>query len=135
MRKFISRLIVAFAAVVIAFSTVPVTEADSAVPQNVRVPMPIPSEYDWRVSEWAINFANSFFPDRPDERMFVPGSPNRFISAVGFYPNSQVTRFHILHYDDTLWAWGNNYRGGLGDGTAIDRVTPVLILNNVLYST
>lgn len=29
--------------------------------------------------------------------------------------------------DGTLWSWGNNDYGGLGDGTSIDRTTPVKI--------
>ncbi|WES98168.1 T9SS type A sorting domain-containing protein [Chryseobacterium arthrosphaerae] len=32
-----------------------------------------------------------------------------------------------LKNDGTLWAWGDNYDGSLGDGTFIDRYTPVKI--------
>ena len=39
-----------------------------------------------------------------------------------------------LHSDGTVWAWGNNSRGQLGDGTATNRSAPVQVqgLNNVI---
>jgi len=32
-----------------------------------------------------------------------------------------------LRSDGTVWAWGRNSRGQLGDGTTIDRLTPVQV--------
>jgi len=32
-----------------------------------------------------------------------------------------------LKEDGTLWAWGANFYGQLGDGTTIDKYTPVQI--------
>ncbi len=32
-----------------------------------------------------------------------------------------------LHHDGTLWAWGYNYDGQLGDGTNDNRNTPVQV--------
>ncbi|MCL1898898.1 MAG: RCC1 domain-containing protein, partial [Micrococcales bacterium] len=32
-----------------------------------------------------------------------------------------------LKSEGTVWAWGNNDRGQLGDGTGIDRLTPVQV--------
>ncbi|MCY9667207.1 hypothetical protein M5X11_20095 [Paenibacillus alginolyticus] len=34
--------------------------------------------------------------------------------------------------DDTLWTWGNNKYGGLGDGTTTNRNTPVKVLDHVV---
>ena len=39
--------------------------------------------------------------------------------------------FMVLKTDETLWAWGWNYLGQLGDGTTTDRHTPVKIMDNV----
>lgn len=37
-----------------------------------------------------------------------------------------------LKNDGTLWAWGNNQYGQLGDGTTTDKFSPIQILNNVI---
>ena len=39
-----------------------------------------------------------------------------------------------LRNDGTVWAWGQNFSGGLGDGTTTDRHTPVQVqnLNNIV---
>ena len=34
--------------------------------------------------------------------------------------------------DGSLWVWGKNARGQLGDGTTIDRVTPIKIMDDVI---
>ena len=36
----------------------------------------------------------------------------------------------VLKNDGTLWAWGRNYEGQLGDGTNIDRNTPVKVMKD-----
>ena len=42
-----------------------------------------------------------------------------------------------LRSDGTVWTWGNNRHGQLGDGTTIDRYTPVQVqnLSNVIAVT
>ena len=37
--------------------------------------------------------------------------------------------------DGTLWAWGRNSHGRLGDGTTTNRAQPVQMLTNVVYAT
>lgn len=37
---------------------------------------------------------------------------------------------YIIRNDGSMWAWGNNNNGQLGDGTAINRYAPVLIMNH-----
>ncbi|MBK7958372.1 MAG: hypothetical protein IPK03_09785 [Bacteroidetes bacterium] len=38
-----------------------------------------------------------------------------------------------LAADGIVYAWGNNNAGGLGDGTTIDRATPIRVLKRSLY--
>nr|WP_148282310.1 RCC1 domain-containing protein [Corallococcus coralloides] len=38
-------------------------------------------------------------------------------------------RAWFLRQDGTVWAWGWNDYGQLGDGTTTDRLTPVQLLN------
>lgn len=38
---------------------------------------------------------------------------------------------YALREDGTLWAWGNNSSGDVGDGTAEDRLSPVPVLTDV----
>jgi len=40
----------------------------------------------------------------------------------------------VLRYDGTLWRWGDNRYGWVGDGTTIDRYSPVLILDDVVWT-
>jgi len=38
-----------------------------------------------------------------------------------------------ITYDDVLWGWGRNELGGVGDGTTLDRMIPVQILDDVQH--
>ena len=51
------------------------------------------------------------------------GSPA--ISAGGFSA--------VIKEDGSLWTWGNNYNGQLGDGTTIIKLDPVKVMDDVLY--
>src|SRR5207344_1027560 len=48
------------------------------------------------------------------------------IAANGFGPAGAHTV--VLRADGTVWAWGENRNGELGDGTTIERHTPVQVL-------
>ena len=117
-------------AVVMVFGYVPLVKAATTVPRNVQVPMPLPEGFEtlerWEErSEWATDFANSLFPNMPDVGRFRV-TP-RFGSGFGY-----LNLFHILHYDATLWAWGDPRETGLlGTGNNITINTPVRILENV----
>ena len=37
-----------------------------------------------------------------------------------------------LTSDGTLWSWGHNHRGQVGDGTTVDRIVPVEIMGDVV---
>ena len=45
--------------------------------------------------------------------------------ALGYYHSAAITK------DGSLYMWGYNYYGQLGDGTTTDRYTPVKIMDNV----
>ena len=51
---------------------------------------------------------------------------------------SKISTFCIysigLKEDGTAWAWGNNMFGQLGDGTVIDRISPVFVKGNISFS-
>ena len=49
--------------------------------------------------------------------------------AVAVYASNNNT--YALREDGTLWAWGNNSSGDVGDGTTEDRLAPVPVLEHV----
>ena len=54
-------------------------------------------------------------------------------AAAGFVTEPMVaaglSHTVALRHDGTVWAWGHNWYGQLGDGTTIDRYTPVQVQN------
>jgi alpha-tubulin suppressor-like RCC1 family protein len=48
-------------------------------------------------------------------------------------PSDPSATFKIVKSDGTVWAWGNNYEGYVGDATTTNVLTPVQVhgLNNV----
>ncbi|MES2598452.1 MAG: S8 family serine peptidase [Verrucomicrobiota bacterium] len=54
----------------------------------------------------------------------APESQAAWISAGGLPGSSHVM---VVNVDGTVWTWGRNERGQLGDGTQADRFTPVQV--------
>jgi hypothetical protein len=51
---------------------------------------------------------------------------------VLLFQSNRNPAFMAIKTDNTLWGWGNNTNGELGDGTRINRDEPVLIADNVV---
>jgi alpha-tubulin suppressor-like RCC1 family protein len=58
----------------------------------------------------------------------TPG-PVSGLSEVAAIASSNSTHVLALKSDGTVWAWGSNQRGQLGDGSETDRLTPVQVSN------
>ncbi len=64
--------------------------------------------------------------------VFPLGSATALTASVGVQAVSAGGQHTLaLKYDGTLWAWGNNYAGQLGDGTTEHRSKPVKVLDRV----
>lgn len=62
-------------------------------------------------------------------RASQPGSPNGSFLAASTVSSIATGNWHTcaVRTDGTLWCWGSNYAGQLGDGTTTDRNSPVQI--------
>lgn len=47
---------------------------------------------------------------------------------------AECGRFMVIKEDDSLWAWGNNWNGALGDGTDEYRAEPFKVMENVAFA-
>lgn len=61
-----------------------------------------------------------------DSTLYAQWAVCRVIAVAAGFGHS-----HILKDDGTLWATGRNWEGQLGDGTTINRLSPVQIMNDV----
>ena len=87
--------------------------------------------YDNSLWGWA-NFTKEGSPIGITEwRYFEPVWIMDDIAAIS-YGNYRTL---ALGTDGTLWAWGNNRYGALGDGTNQNRYSPVQIMNDVVFIT
>jgi alpha-tubulin suppressor-like RCC1 family protein len=87
-----------------------------------------------KISCWGSNTDGQFtlgFPDFFPKKMFAP--PNLGPNIASFSIGGSVSC--VIRKDRSLWCWGRNDRGQLGDGTTYDRFTPVPILTDVVEVT
>ncbi|MCL2618991.1 MAG: hypothetical protein FWD98_08085, partial [Defluviitaleaceae bacterium] len=93
------------------------------------VPAPAPHQQGSPIgpaaNSWQMNYAQSFFPDRQIQL------GNTHFSFSGSGADQRLVRFYVVLDDNSLWGWGFNGAGELGDGTSIHRAEPVHILDNV----
>ncbi|MGE3843813.1 MAG: chitobiase/beta-hexosaminidase C-terminal domain-containing protein, partial [Vicinamibacterales bacterium] len=87
---------------------------------------------DGTVATWGLNSSNQLgLGPNPDPPFNVPrtvaGLSNVVAIAGGTYHSLALTS------DGTVWSWGNNSQGQLGDGTTTDRATPTALgLTNIV---
>jgi alpha-tubulin suppressor-like RCC1 family protein len=63
-------------------------------------------------------------------------SPVKIMDDVVFvYTSRNVPNVFAIQSDGSLWAWGFNNSGTIGDSTTIDRFSPVRVMENVVYVT
>ena len=62
-------------------------------------------------------------------------------SPVAIYNNLSFTKviagsdsIYGLKEDGTVWSWGRNDRGQLGDGTETNRISPVSVIGNIIFN-
>ena len=76
-----------------------------------------------------VAYAEPNYIERPDDPGSVMTGSSVVKIAAGYYKHSLA-----LKSDGTVWAWGSNIYGELGDGTSINRYLPqqVLPLHNIV---
>jgi len=68
----------------------------------------------------------------PDSSVFQNTLPEHLLDGVAYISASYTHRMIIMD-DGSLWAWGGNYFGELGDGTNESRQYPVHIMDSIAY--
>jgi len=94
--------------------------------------------YDGSLWAWGYNSSGQLGDDTLNNRHYPVKIMEDVIavSAGGIILSTHV-RGHTLaiRYDGSLWAWGHNEGSQLGDGTWINRSSPVKIMDNAMLSS
>jgi alpha-tubulin suppressor-like RCC1 family protein len=80
---------------------------------------------------WCWGFAASVGSSAPVQGARVPQAVDgarRYVSITAGFQHTCA-----LDADHAAWCWGNNLGGAIGDGTLIDRVSPVPVAGNLRY--
>ena len=79
-----------------------------------------------------------FYPphsgEEPFPSYFTDGPPVQIMEDVRLAKN-EAYRFMVIKEDGSLWVWGDNDEGALGDGTDEFRYEPFKLMDNVVYAT
>ena len=84
---------------------------------------------------WGVNDMWNYNPEDLNERGLMLGggtnirgnTPIRIMDNI-MYVSAGVDHTTVIRSDGSIWAWGYNFAGRLGDGTTIHRSTPVQII-------
>ena len=111
--------IICFLVIIMSFVLVvsPILADTSGNDLRIRIPDDVGNSH-----QWAQEFARSLIDQ--EVRQIFP------ILYWG-WPYHYMIAFHAITANGDLYAWGENRNGQLGDGTTIDRSTPVFITDSV----
>jgi alpha-tubulin suppressor-like RCC1 family protein len=85
------------------------------------------------VSAWGANDSGQL-GDTTTTDQLSPVQVATWLNALEVIAIASGSNYSVaLHYDGTVWAWGNNSVGTLGDGTLVNQSSPVQVrgLNNI----
>lgn len=77
------------------------------------------------------NISPTFISTLPNLLVLTQGAANGKLTDIAYIASGDYSSDnHTLSIknDGTVWAWGNNFFGQLGDGTTVDRPTPVQVI-------
>lgn len=65
-----------------------------------------------------------------------PGADEIYTNdASGYWISSTYPTVYVHKTDDTVWAWGSNNSGAVGNGSTVDQCSPVQVLDNVAFGS
>ena len=100
-------------------------------PPSTETSVVVPSSYADNIlarQNWSHQFIQSHF-----SMNVVDFRPSLGTTTVSGVSTTHLGNFFARLEDDSLWGWGSNFRGRLGDETEESRYVPVLILESVLH--